>query len=105
MGFFRYNTDPKKKQAKLNVSLSASPTPSISEPTAVIRLTVTVSIASTKGEHAKKPLTLCTDDSVLEERVSGEGGIDIFARRGFTSLLTCPLLWECDTQQFQQKGN
>lgn len=30
MGLFRYNTDPEKKQAKLHVSLSASPTFSLS---------------------------------------------------------------------------
>ncbi|KAK8118159.1 uncharacterized protein PG998_006440 [Apiospora kogelbergensis] len=50
MGFFRFDTDPEKKQAKLNVSLTVSPTLSISDPNAALRLTVTVSIASTKHE-------------------------------------------------------
>lgn len=74
--------DPEKKQAKLIVSLSASPTLSLSDPKAVLRLTVIVSIASTKEEHAAEPLTLCTENSVLQMAASGEGGIGIFVRRG-----------------------
>lgn len=47
-----------------------------------------MAIASTKEEHATKPLTLFTEDSVLEKVAPGEGGVDMFARRGFTSLLS-----------------
>ncbi|KAK8124120.1 hypothetical protein PG999_004038 [Apiospora kogelbergensis] len=71
MGFFRFNTDPEKRQAKLNVSLSASPILSISDPNAALRLT---------------PLTLCIEGGILEQVNRGDGYMDIFARGGFTSL-------------------
>ncbi|KAK8004510.1 hypothetical protein PG989_004229 [Apiospora arundinis] len=87
MGFFRYNTDPEKNQAKLNVSLSASPTLSISDPNAVLLLTVSVSIASTKDkQHSQKPLTICTENGVFEQVERGQDDIDIFARSGFSPL-------------------
>lgn len=86
MVFVRRQVDPALKQAKINISLSASPTLSLSDPGAVLRLTLTLSIASAARGREGNPLTFCTERSVFEAVRPGDGGIDVFARRGFGQL-------------------
>ncbi|KAI1809592.1 hypothetical protein GGS20DRAFT_274405 [Poronia punctata] len=84
MVLLRYKVDPADMQAKINVALSASPTISLSNPAAELRLTLELSIASSVNEG--QPITFMVEKTVFEVTEEGEGGMDIFSLGAFGAL-------------------
>ncbi len=88
MACLKRAVNPAREQARININLSASPTLSLSDPNAVLRLTLTLSIASAAEGREGTPLTFCTENTVFCEVRPGDRSIDVFARAGGTSLLS-----------------
>ena len=86
MVFIRRNVDPALKQAKINVSLSTSPTLSLSDPDARLEVKLSSSIAWARPGRENTPLTFCVESSVFEVTDPDEGGMDIFAKGAFGRL-------------------
>lgn len=82
MVFLQKKYDPGVTQAKLQVSLSASPTLSLSDPDTKLKVTLSVRIADAKEPGT--PITFRVDRSAFE--VSDGLGVDMFARGAFGAL-------------------
>ncbi|KAI0847629.1 hypothetical protein F5Y00DRAFT_113322 [Daldinia vernicosa] len=71
-------------QARINVTLSTSPTLSLSDPKAELRFILTLQIVTSAREG--HPITICTDLSALDVLDEGCGLIDVLARGAFGAL-------------------
>jgi hypothetical protein len=84
MVFLNYKVDPAKKQAKIHIALSSTPTLSLSDSNAELQLKLELRIAS--STRAGYPITVCAEHSVCEVFREEDGGVDIFAQGAFGSL-------------------
>ncbi|KAI1174206.1 hypothetical protein F4777DRAFT_408331 [Nemania sp. FL0916] len=85
MVLLKYKVDPADVKAKVKVGLSASPSISLSDPAAELRLTLNIRMESSVNQG--QPITFMVDNTVFEVHEDGDGGgMDIFSRGGFGSL-------------------
>ncbi|KAI1473855.1 hypothetical protein F4774DRAFT_402767 [Daldinia eschscholtzii] len=75
---------PSAPQAKINVTLSSSPTLSLSDPNAELHLILTSKIVASAEEG--RPITICTDLSAFDVLDEDCGLIDVLARGAFGVL-------------------
>lgn len=84
MLFVRGNADAATRQAKLEVTLTTSPTLSLSDPDA--NLDVNVSLSVSHSVKPGEPITCLIHRTVFQVFDKGAGGVDMFARGAFGSL-------------------
>ncbi|KAI0154973.1 hypothetical protein GGR57DRAFT_511906 [Xylariaceae sp. FL1272] len=84
MVLLQYRVDPADVKAQINVNMSTSPTISLSDPDAKLRVTLSLSIDSSTQEGT--PITFMAEQTVFEVYDPEYGGMDIFSRGGFGRL-------------------
>jgi len=83
MVFVKRRVDPSEIKARINYSVSASPTISLSDPDAKLRVNLTLSVVQAEPGRGTSSLTFCTEGSIFEIAPPDGGGVDVAGRGGF----------------------
>jgi hypothetical protein len=83
MVFVKRRVDPSEIKAKINYSVSASPTMSLSDPDAKLQIKLTLSFVQAELSRKASSLTFCTEGSIFEIAPTEGGGVDVVGRGGF----------------------